>query len=144
MQQHVKILAILNIVYGAMIMVVGLVLLAVMGGVAGIVANSGDHDAEMGARVLAIIGTIVPFVLALIGAPSVIAGIGLLKFQGWARILTIVLSVFHLPSVPFGTALGIYGLWTLFKPETEALFRGAPPAWPQPTMPQQPPPPRPF
>jgi hypothetical protein len=26
--------------------------------------------------------------------------------------------------VPFGTAIGIYGLWVLTKPETEALLSG--------------------
>jgi len=29
-------------------------------------------------------------------------------------------------SVPIGTALGIYGLWVLLRPETEALFVQAP------------------
>ena len=29
---------------------------------------------------------------------------------------------FDLLSVPIGTALGIYGIWVLTRPETEALF----------------------
>ena len=32
------------------------------------------------------------------------------------------LSVIHLFSVPFGTALGINGLWVLLQQETESLF----------------------
>jgi hypothetical protein len=40
-------------------------------------------------------------------------------------VLTIILSVIHLFSVPFGTALGIYGLWVLLQQETEPLFRRA-------------------
>jgi hypothetical protein len=31
----------------------------------------------------------------------------------------------HLFSIPFGTALGIYGLWVLLRRETEPLFRRA-------------------
>jgi hypothetical protein len=48
--------------------------------------------------------------------------VGLLKFQPWARVLTIVLCAINLLNVPFGTALGIYGLWVLLNSETEQLF----------------------
>jgi len=54
-----------------------------------------------------------------------IAGIGLLQFQPWARVLTIVLSVLYLIHVPFGTALGVYGLWALLSQDSERLFRRA-------------------
>ncbi|MBI3696140.1 MAG: hypothetical protein HY238_15045, partial [Acidobacteria bacterium] len=56
------------------------------------------------------------------GLPSLIAGIGLLKLRPWARILTIVLSAIDLIHVPFGTALGLYGLWALLSKEGEQLF----------------------
>ena len=62
-------------------------------------------------------------VLMVLSLPSVIAGIGLIRFRPWARIMTIVLSVLHLFNIPFGTALGVYGLWALLAPETEMLFR---------------------
>jgi hypothetical protein len=39
--------------------------------------------------------------------------------------LTIVLSVLDLIHVPFGTALGIYGLWVLLSQGSERLFRPA-------------------
>ena len=133
MQQHVKILAILNIIYGAMTALAGLVVMAVLGGIAGFLGASGDHDAAAGAGVLAIVGTVVPIFLVLLGAPSIIAGIGLLKYQSWARILTIIVSALHLLSIPFGTALGAYGLGHV-KPEAEAMFAGRPQSWPAPTM----------
>jgi len=41
----------------------------------------------------------------------------------WARVLTIVISAFDLLHVPFGTALGVYGLWVLLSSQGEALFR---------------------
>jgi hypothetical protein len=59
----------------------------------------------------------------LLSLPGLIAGIGLVKFRPWARILGIVISALDLLSVPFGTALGVYGLWVLLSTETEALFR---------------------
>jgi len=73
------------------------------------------------------IGGIIFVVLLIIGLPQILAGWGLLNYRPWARILTIVISVLHLFSFPLGTALGIYGLWVLLKPETEALFRQPPP-----------------
>jgi hypothetical protein len=123
MQQHIKILAILNIVYGGMVALVGVVVLLVFGGLAGVAGMANDPDAMTGAGFLGVLGAVITGVLFIIAAPSIIAGIGLLKFQPWARILTLVLSALHLLSIPFGTALGIYGFWVLLKPESEALFR---------------------
>jgi hypothetical protein len=45
----------------------------------------------------------------------------------WARVLGIVLCILGLLHLPFGTIVGVYGLWVLFSPETEALFRRMPP-----------------
>jgi len=87
------------------------------------VIRSGQHP-EAVPLVLLLGGLAMTVVLAM-SAPSIIAGIGLLYFKRWARILTIILSVIHLFSVPFGTALGIYGLWALLQRETEPLFRRA-------------------
>ena len=38
----------------------------------------------------------------------------------------IVVAVLNLIHVPFGTAVGIYGLWVLFNKETEQLLSGPP------------------
>ena len=52
------------------------------------------------------------------------AGLGLLKYQNWARILAIILAIVNLFLPPIGTAVGIYTLIIMFNNETEALFRG--------------------
>ena len=49
-----------------------------------------------------------------------------MQFTPWARILTIVLSALNLINIPFGTALGVYGLWVLLNKDTERLFDGTP------------------
>jgi hypothetical protein len=124
MHQHVKILAVLNIIYGSLGILLGLLVFVILGGVAGFVtAVDGGPEAEKAVPVLGLIGVLVFGLLAVLSAPAIIAGAGLLYFQSWARILTIVLSALHLLSVPFGTALGVYGLWVLLKPESEVLFR---------------------
>jgi len=52
-----------------------------------------------------------------------IAGIGLLQFRPWAQPVTIAVSILNLIHIPFGTAVGIYGLWVLFQDETKALMK---------------------
>ena len=68
------------------------------------------------------IGTILFIVLLIFSLPSLVGGIALLMMAPWSRIFMIVVSVLYLFHIPIGTALGIYGLWALTKPETEALF----------------------
>ena len=134
MQQHVKILGVLNLIYGAIGIIIGLIVFAVLGGVAGFASQlDASGDLEKAAPLVALVGTVVVIVLAVVSAPAIIAGIGLLGFRPWARILGIVLSALHLMSIPFGTILGIYGLWVLLNSQTEVLFRGVPP--PSPAQP---------
>jgi len=41
------------------------------------------------------------------------------------RLLGLVVAVIHLFVLPFGTALGVYGLWVLLHPEARARFEGS-------------------
>jgi len=120
MQQHVKILAILHIVLGALGILAGLIALAVLGGLAAL-ANMGHADFAEGGF-LGLIGVLAFLVLLCFSVPGLIAGIGLLNYQPWARILTIIISALELPAFPLHTALGIYGLWVLLSNEGAALF----------------------
>src|SRR5262245_5248226 len=126
---HVKVLAWLHIIFGGLAVLAGVIVLVVLGGIAGLVgASEPPADARIAVPILGGIGTAVFFFLTVLGVPGIIAGAGLLKFAPWARILTLVLSALDLLNVPIGTALGIYGLWVLTKRETETLFapRGIP------------------
>ena len=127
MAQHVKILGILHIIYGALGVFVGLLALVIMGGIASVVGVS-DHspDSALAIPILGGIGALVFIILLAISLPGIIVGFGLLHFKPWARLLTLVLSALELFSIPFGTALGIYGFWVLLKPETEQLFNQPP------------------
>ena len=133
MATHVKVLGALFILFGALYVVLAFGSTMLLGIVAGIVGTQGGDDAAIGASVLGFAGAALFVVMLCIGIPGIIAGIGLLKFKRWARILGIVLSAIRLISFPFGTIVGIYGLWVLFNKETEALFEN-PPA-PVPTLP---------
>ena len=131
MAQHVKVLGILHIIYGAIGVCIGLFVLLLMGGIAGLVGAT-DHSADSAVAIpiLSGIGGLVFICLLAISLPGMIVGWGLTQFKPWARILTLVLSAFELFSIPLGTALGIYGFCVLLKPETEMLFTGQPPLQP--------------
>ena len=126
MTTHVKVLGVLYIIFSALGVCAALFVGLGVGIASGIVgANAGSsEEAAVALPIIGVAGTaLVVFLLAL-SLPGLIGGIGLLKFQPWARILGIVLSVINLINIPFGTVLGVYGLWVLFNKETEALFGG--------------------
>ena len=56
-------------------------------------------------------------------ALGILTGWGLLDRQPWARMFAIVLGCFNLIDMPFGTALGIYTLWVLYRRSSEEEYR---------------------
>ena len=130
MATHVKTLAILHIVLGALTVLAGIIVLVAFGGMASFIHVSGDGDRALAAPLLTGLGGLIFLGLAVLGIPAIIAGIGLLEFRPWGRMLGIVISALDLIHFPLGTALGIYGLWVLLSPEGEQLFRYPPPLRP--------------
>jgi len=130
MRDHIKILGILNIVMGCLTALVGLVALVILSGVAGAIhwsaISTGDNEAPFAAPMISLIGLGVAAFFVLLGLPSIIGGWGLLRLRPWSRVLTIVVSGFHLLHVPFGTALGIYGLWVLLSEESRVILSDRP------------------
>ena len=88
--------------------------------------NADAHDAAIALPFIGLAGSMLVAFLLIVSIPGLIAGVGLLKFRPWARILAIVVAVINLIHIPIGTIVGIYGLWVLFNKETEALFDGKP------------------
>jgi hypothetical protein len=116
MQTHIKVLGWLYIILGALgILAAGLVVLIVAGG--GLI--SGDRVAI---NVTLLVSLVVGGFLVLVSAPGIVAGLGLLSYKSWARILTLVLGILNLPGFPTGTALGVYTLYVLLDEESSRLF----------------------
>jgi hypothetical protein len=123
MATHVKVLGALYIALSALGLMGALFLSLVFGTATGIVgANADPHDSAIAIPIIGLAGTMLVAFLLATSLPGLIAGIGLLKFRPWARILAIVLAVINLIHIPVGTAVGIYGLWVLFNKDTERLF----------------------
>jgi hypothetical protein len=123
MVTHVKVLGVLYLVFSALSLLVALFLMLAIGSAAGIVGMTADaDDAAIAIPILGLAGTALGMMLLVLALPGLVTGWGLLSFKPWARILGLVLSVLNLLNIPFGTALGIYGLWVLLNKDTERLF----------------------
>lgn len=125
MKDHIKVIGILWVVFGALWLCLAAFVLLVFLGVAMI-----PDVEDISPSILRLIGIIAGGFFGLLGLPQIIGGLGLLRHKEWARILILVLAFLALLNVPVGTALGAYTLIVLFKPETIALFRGQGPAAP--------------
>ena len=131
MTTHVKVLGVLYIVCGAIGVCVALFFGLAIGAATGIVGQAASpEDAAIALPIIGLGGTALVVLLLAFSLPGVIVGVGLLKLQSWARIFGIVVAAINLVNFPFGTALGIYGLWVLLNKETEVLFAGGVPVVP--------------
>ncbi len=116
MRTHLEVLGWINIVSSILgIFLAAFIFVILLG--SGII--SGDAQAI---RVLTVIGVIVAGILIVLSIPGLIAGVGLLRHQSWARILAIILAIISLFNFPIGTIIGVYALWVLTHEETTRIL----------------------
>ena len=127
MKDHVKVIGILWVIFGAFWLGLAVFALLVFLGVAMI-----PNVETISPSILRLVGIIVSAFMALMGLPQIIGGLGLIGHKEWARILVLVLAFIALLNVPFGTALGVYSMIVLFNAETMRMFHGPAPAEPAP------------
>lgn len=110
MGKHVKILGWLYIILG----VLGLIgALAAFGILSGMGLLSRDAAAF---GLFTVMGGIAGIYLTVISLPNIICGLGLLNnWGGWVLILAAVLGLLNLANFPFGTALGVYTFWVVYR-----------------------------
>ena len=116
LDKHIKILSVLYFAYGAIKCIAGIIIMALLSMVGDL---SGNEDAI---RITSIIGNSIGSILIFLSVPSIIGGIGLYRQKVWGRILAIILCFLSLLSIPFGTAIGIYGIWVLLNDEAKEYF----------------------
>jgi hypothetical protein len=127
MLSHIRAVGILHVVFSSLTILIGLGLLVMFGGLAALVTvKEHSPDGVVGAAVLGGIGLLILVIMLVVAVPGMVAGIALLRMKPWSRVLTIVVSALELMSFPFGTALGLYGLWVMLQPETERLLGAGP------------------
>lgn len=122
MATHIKVIAVLFLVCGAMLAALAFFLPAVLGLIAAIVRADGDQDAALASNVLGLTGAGLSIFFGVLALPFVATGWGMLKLKSWSRIAGIVLGALLLIQIPVGTAIGIYALVILFRKDAEVLF----------------------
>lgn len=116
MRTHIKVVAIVNIIFGA---------LGVLGGL-GVLVGGTLGSLFSGSFVGAIAGTATSLTFGILlgglAAVRMLAGFGLLSGKSWARFTIIICSALGLFNFPFGTIFGIYSLWVLLSSEGQREF----------------------
>ena len=117
MESHVKAVGIIHIAFSVLGILIALIFFSVLN----MVAKIPDIEEEA-VRILQTVGMVIPWFVIICSAPGIAGGIGLLKYQAWARILILILSFLGLLNFPIGTAVGVYSIWVLFDKRTEKIF----------------------
>jgi len=118
-EKHVTLLGVFHVVYHSLGFLVGIAIVSISSFLGSI---TGDPEANM---IIATIGGLIGTVVIVVAIPGLIGGIGLLKRQSWARMLTMVIGAIDLLDIPLGTALGIYTFWVLMREEVVDHLQGA-------------------
>ena len=124
MHTHVKVVGALNVVLGAFGLLIAAAMMLIFGGATWLVDATAGPDAATAVPILGLTGAALSTFLLMLSLPALVTGIGLLQRRSWARIAGIVMSLLNLFNFPFGTLLGVYGLWVLFAKDTEQVFAG--------------------
>jgi hypothetical protein len=122
MQKHVTLLGALFIAYHVLGLLAGIIIMVLLSSI-GVLT----HEPQAMA-ILSAVGVGIGTFFIVVSVPGLIAGIGLLRSQGWSRILALIVGAFDLLDIPLGTALGVYTFWVLLQDDTMEVFEGPRPA----------------
>jgi hypothetical protein len=126
MRTHIAIVGVLNILWNFMGVAAGVLIIVLgLGGGSALGLVAGAEDPAAGAAILTFLagfGVIVGCIALLPCLPGFVAGIAVLGYRNWARVVLIVVSAINLLAFPFGTILGGYSLYVLLNRESEQIF----------------------
>jgi hypothetical protein len=120
MRAHLHLLGILELVWGAIGLLLGVSMLLLAIGAVAIGATAGADRIAAGITAAAF----VVFAVALLvgGGANAWAGRELRRNHPRGRLAVLWLGALNLFLLPFGTALGIYAFWVLLHTRTRAVF----------------------
>jgi hypothetical protein len=119
-QPHLRLLGILQLLWGWIGLLLGVSTLMLAAGAAAIGLASNANGLSAGATA----ATFAIFSAALLaaGVANAWAGASIRKRQPWGRLAALALAVPNLFVLPFGTALGVYAFWVLLHDEARRSF----------------------
>ena len=124
MSSHLHLLWVLQLVWGALGVLLGISTL--MLAIAAMAIGWTTDGDELAAGVTAVAFVICAVLLLTAGAANAWAGQALRKREPNGRLVTLALAVANRFVLPFGTALGIYAYWVLLHNETRLQFEPRP------------------
>ena len=124
MSSHLHLLWVLQLVWGALGVLLGISTL--MLAIAAMAIGWTTDGDELAAGVTAVAFVICAVLLLAAGAANAWAGQALRKREPNGRLVALALAVANLFVLPFGTALGIYAYWVLLHNETRLQFEPRP------------------
>lgn len=117
-QFHVNLVGWLNILSGALTLALACLAAVFFTGI-GMVTND-----PVAFQILSVVGWVGGGFLAVLAVPGLIAGIGLVMRQNWARYLGLIIGVFSLVNFPIGTVIGGYTIFVLLQDAAGVYFEG--------------------
>jgi hypothetical protein len=115
-------LGILSGLWGALAMLVGVSMLLLSAGALAELLDSVGTAVEFAAGLTAAALALIGVFSLLYGGAHAWASVLLRRRTAFGRVLMLALALADLIVLPFGTALGIYALWTLLTNEGRRLF----------------------
>jgi hypothetical protein len=123
MATHLKVIAVLEIVFGSLAAIGAVFVLFIFTvGSAAINDSEGQGTPEWVAGAAAGMGVLIGGILGIVAVIAIVGGVKLLAHKRSGKILTFVSAALALLNIPFGTAFGIYAIVILTRPETDSLL----------------------
>ena len=123
MDFHVNLLGALFMIWGVLMMLIGGSTLALGIAAAALASSAGRAGGgQFAASVTAATFTALAVLALLWGLVHLIVGRRLRARRHSARLAALILSSVDLLLLPYGTALGVYALWTLLRERVKPLF----------------------
>jgi hypothetical protein len=121
-ERHVRLLAILAGLWGALAMLVGVSMLLLSAGALAELLDSVGTGLEFAAGLTAAALALIGVISLLYGSAHAWASVLLRRRTAFGRVLMLALALVDLIVLPFGTGLGVYALWALLTNEGRRLF----------------------
>ena len=117
MKKHVTVVAVIQIGFAILGLILAVIIFFVMNFARGQVG-----DDNTGRMVLGFLSVSLPILFGFLSTLGLVGGIGLLAYRPWARYIVMVVSALGCLNIPIGTLKGVYSLWVLLQDDTIKLF----------------------
>jgi hypothetical protein len=120
---HLKVLGIIEVVYGT-VHVLGFLALGAMSFLGCSICANADRlgDGLAAGATWTFFWGLLGIGGAFVSAIPVVAGLALANGRTWAKIATVIFAILMVAEFPVGTAFAVYAFWALFFDESRSRF----------------------